>query len=128
MSADQAELLVRAEVKERRSLLLRHARGRKPSPGPAAHHLEWAVEFAETKAEFERDFELGARGKPPTNWEVALDVAERDWSARPALWKDYAPDPRDLSRLASAFHENAANRILKSVKALQRDRTEISSR
>jgi hypothetical protein len=127
LSEDQAELLVRAKVRERRARILRHARGRKPSTGPAAHHVEWAREFAATKAEFERDFELGARGKPPTDWEVALDVAERDWRARPVLWKGYSADPDDPTRLARAFRENAANRILRATKALQKDRTENSA-
>jgi hypothetical protein len=119
LSEDQAELLVRAEVRERRALILRHARGRKPLTGPSAHHVEWAREFEATKDEFERDFELGARPRPPTNWEVALDVAERDWRAHPERWRWYVSDPSDPSRLDPTSRRGAADRLLKAIKALQ---------
>jgi DNA-binding XRE family transcriptional regulator len=127
LSDDQAALLVRAEVQERRRLILRHARGRKPSLGPASHHLEWAVEFAATEAEFERDFELGVRRRLPTNWEIALDVAERDWEARPERWKGYASDPRDPCRLDPALRRRAADRLLKAVKPLQAAQKKITA-
>jgi DNA-binding XRE family transcriptional regulator/DNA-binding transcriptional MerR regulator len=126
LSVDQAELLVRAEVRERRALILRHARGRKPSTGPSVHHVEWAREFEVTKDEYECDFELGGRRRPPTNWEVALDVAERDWKAHPERWRGYASDPNDPSRLDPTRRRGAADRLLKAIKACQRAQKKIS--
>lgn len=113
LSASQVVALVRAEVAERRKLVLPHAAGRKTATMPAAHHLEWLSAFAELRDYYDR---RACAGDAPTSAKrICLDVAIDDFARHPERW---SYDPERAPREASA-------KVWKAVKALQTADTEI---
>jgi transcriptional regulator with XRE-family HTH domain len=112
LSLVEAEALVRDRTRRRRAQLMNRRRGRRGGAEKPPHHFEWANDFEQTKAEFERDCELGLRDTPPSDYEIARDVARRDIGRHADRWRGY-----DANHAKSL--KDAASRILNAVKALQ---------
>lgn len=126
LSELDAEEVVRARVRRRRERLRNHRRGRRSSPGPPAHHLEWAERFSMRKAELATEYqdavELGLLGngdRPPTNFDVSLAVAEDSFREHRELWSDYPSSPSDPLALHPDWGREATRRVWMAVKTLQ---------
>ena len=133
LTDDEAEAILRDRAEKRGVRLRRHRRGRRPAAGPAPHHLEWAELYAllerELREEYEERHELGLLSegeKPPSNYDIALAVAETDFAQSPERWAGYASSPSDPQALAPTLAPSARDRVWKAVKPLLFAQKEIS--
>lgn len=130
LSLAEATAIVRNRVEHRRRNLVRHRSGRKRSDSPPACHLRWLERFPtaseELRLQHTEELELGLPTAAPTQWQVALAVAEADWREFPEDWPraSYPAARDDPEALASTMARAAANRVQTAVKRLQNAHTE----
>ncbi len=135
MSEADAEVVVRARVRQRRKLLP-PASGRKNATGPSERHLRWKAMLKEAKRELEEDHrlqtELGHDEPAPTLWDAFKAVAEHDWADHPEDWprSNYPPARGDPGALHPDWAYEAADKVRNAppVKSLLIARKKIHGR
>jgi len=128
-SQEEVEAAFRVRIRNR-AKLYRTAMGRPRRSAPSEHHLEWAAQEeiirAELEAEFEDARERGLPGRPVTDSDVYLAIAERDFVLHRERWPNYWHAPHDEHALDRRFQKNAIAKVRSALKRLQITETETS--
>jgi hypothetical protein len=121
---DDARAVIRDRVTRRRKSFPA-PRGRPKGAGRADYHDAWLEMFLLKEVELWRDYEqsrdlgLLVEGDPaPRKMDIALAVAENDFSLHPERWNGYPPSPADQTALDPALARSAARRVWQAVKPL----------
>jgi hypothetical protein len=124
LSLEDARAVIRDRV-TRRKKLFPPPSGRPKGTGPAQHHLEWLEMYLTKQAELERDHDelrdldlLREGDRPPSKLDVALAVAEDDFSLHRERWQGYSPSRGDPHSLDPKLADSAARRIYGAIKPL----------
>jgi hypothetical protein len=65
--------------------------------------------------------------EPPSDYEVAKVVAERDWQVNSELRQSYPASREDPSAIDPEYVRPAAKTVLRAIKPLQNEYTEITA-
>jgi DNA-binding CsgD family transcriptional regulator len=124
LSVEDARAVIRDRVTRRRKSFPA-PRGRPKGAGRADYHDAWLEMFLLKEVELWRDYEqsrdlgLLVEGDPsPRKMDIALAVAENDFSLHPERWNGYPSSPADRTALDPALARSAARRVWQAVKPL----------
>ncbi len=113
----------RVRDRNKRAKKIRLGTGRRSAQGPSARHIRWRGLFEliceEREADHQERIALELPTEPPSDYTIALAVAEHDFREHPEDWQHYPASAKHPDSLDPRFAKAAANRILSAVKPLQ---------